>query len=183
MIREYYIRVATGYWILIALVILAGCATSKTHIEATHDPAANFSEFRTFGFAEPPGTDRRGARTALSSELVFSTIRELQARGMQPVSSNPDLLIDFFVAEQTGMGTSSQFAHAHGGVSTWSGYDPRTPRSSQIVEGLLTIDIIDARRGALVFEGMADARITESMRDNLEETISGVVTKVLARMP
>lgn len=55
--------------------------------------------------------------------------------------------------------------------------------SLQIVEGSLVIDIIDARRGALVFEGLAEARITESMRDNLEETIGGVVADVLARMP
>lgn len=45
------------------------------------------------------------------------------------------------------------------------------------------IDIVDARRGALVFEGLAEARITESMRDNLEETVGGAVAEVLARMP
>ena len=172
-----------------AAMVLAGCATSNTRIDATHDPAADFSEFRTFGFTEPLGTDRRGSRTALSMQLMASTTRELKARGMLPVSSGPDLLIDFFVNEQTGVQTSnmstasSPFVHAHGGLTTWSGYDIRTSSARQIVEGTLVIDIIDARRGALVFEGLAEARITESMRDNLEETVGGAVAEVLARMP
>lgn len=182
MIRSYYFRTATGCSILLALVILAGCATSSTQIAATHDPDANFSEFHTFWFANSLGTDRRGARTALSNQLVVSTTRELQARGMHPVSSNPDLLINFFVTENTAINNAPS-THTHGSVSTWRGYDARTSMSLQIVEGSLVIDIIDARRRALVFEGSAESRITESMRDNLEETIGGVVADVLARMP
>lgn len=182
MIGSHYFRIAAGCSIFFTLVILAGCATSKTQIDATHDPAANFSEFRTFWFADPLGTDRRSARTALSNQLVVSTTRELQARGMHPVSSNPDLLINFFVTENTAINNAPSM-HTHGSVSTWRGYDARTSMSLQIVEGSLVIDIIDARRGALVFEGLAEARITESMRDNLEETIGGVVADVLARMP
>ena len=182
MIRSNYFRIATGCSVLFTLVFLAGCATSSTQIAATHDPAANFSEFRTFEFADPLGTDRSGRRTSLSHQLVVSTIRELQARGMQPVDSNPDLLIDFFVTENTAINNAPS-THTHGSVSTWRGYDARTSMSLQIVEGSLVIDIIDARRGALVFEGLAEARITESMRDNLEKTVNGVVADVLARMP
>ena len=189
MIRLNYFRVAASCCMLFALAILEGCATSSTRIETTHDPAANFSEFRTFGFADPLGTDRRDARTSLSMQLITATTRELQTRGMQQVSSNPDLRINFYVTEQTGVQTSnmsrssSPFVHAHGGLTTWSGYDLRSSTAHQIVEGTLVIDIIDARRGALVFEGVAEARITESMRENLEESAGGAVAEVLARMP
>lgn len=55
--------------------------------------------------------------------------------------------------------------------------------SLRFVEGSLVIDMIDARRGALVFEGLAEGRITESMRDNLGETVGEIVAEVFARMP
>jgi hypothetical protein len=183
MIRPDYFRVATRRCVLFAFVMLAGCATAHTRVDATHDPAADFSEFRTFGFAQPLGTDRRGRLSSLSAELTASTMRELLARGMQPVSSSPDLRINFFLAEQTGPQSRGSFAHSHSASTTWSGYGLGTSAAHQIVEGTLVIDIIDARRGALVFEGMADGRITESMRDNLRETVGEVVAEMLAKMP
>ena len=189
MNRQNYFRHAASHCMLFALVIVAGCATSGTNIETSHDPAADFSAFSTFGFADPLGTDRSDARTSLSMQLIASTTRELQTRGMQQVSSNPDLRINFYVTEQAGVATSnmsissSPFVHAHGGLTTWGGYDLRTSTAHQIVAGTLVIDIIDARRNALVFEGVAEARITESMRENLEESAGGAVAEVLARMP
>lgn len=102
---------------------------------------------------------------------------------MQPVSSNPDLLINFFLAEQTAIENSGPFMHTHGSVSTWRGCDTRTSMSLRFVEGSLVIDMIDARRGALVFEGLAEGRITESIRDNLGETVGEIVAEVFARMP
>lgn len=183
MLRRYFSRVVSGCWILFSLAILAGCAGSSTRVDTTYDPGADFSEFRTFGFADPLGTDRRGARTSLSNQLVVATIRELQARGMQPVGSNPDLLIDFYLAQQTAIENAGPFMHTHGSVSTWRGYDTRTSMSLRFSEGTLAIDVVDARRGALVFEGMAEGRITEAMRDNLGETVGEVVAEVFAGMP
>jgi hypothetical protein len=183
MIRPDYFRVTSRCCVLFSLVILAGCAGAQTHVEATYNPAADFSKFHTFGFAQPLGTDRRGRQSALSAELTAATLRELLARGMQPVSSSPDLRINFFIVEQTGPQSSGSLAHTHSGLTTWSGYGLRNSAVHQIVEGTLVIDIIDARRGTLVFEGLADGRITESMRDNLRETVGEVVAEMLAKMP
>ena len=57
---------------------------------AEHNPDADFSQFRTFSFAEPLATDRQGRRTTLSAQLMAATTRELQARGLQPVSNSPE---------------------------------------------------------------------------------------------
>mgnify|MGYP001821368205 FL=1 len=175
--------------LFLVVLWLAGCASTGPRVVAEHNPDVDFGQFRTFSFAEPLATDRQGRRTTLSAQLMAATTRELQARGLQPVSNSPDLVIDFFVAEQTGAASSnmsvasSPFVHAHGGITTWSGYDLRNSTTRRITAGTLIIDVVDARRGALVFEGLLEDRITEAMRDNLTETVSNSVSEILAHMP
>ena len=171
------------------ITLLGACAATGPRIVSSHDPAADFSRFTTFSFASPLTTDRNGARTSVSVQLMAAASRVLEARDLRPTSVNPDLLIDFYVAEQsraTGSSvsvSSSPFVHAHGGLTTWSGYDLGTSSRHRITEGMLIIDVIDARRGALVFEGRAEDRITEAMRDNLDETIARAVTEIFSAMP
>lgn len=175
---------------LVALIIgLSGCASTGPRVVADYNPDVDFGQFRTFAFAEPLATDRRGQRTTLSMQLIAATTRELQARGLKPVRTSPDLVIDFFMAEQSGAGTSnmsvasSPFVHAHGGITTWSGYDLRNSTNRRITAGTLIIDVVDARRGALVFEGLLEDRITEDMRDNFADTVGSAVAEILAQMP
>ena len=178
--------VATG---LVLTALVGACATTGPRIVTSHDPATDFSRFRTFSFAEPLATDRNGARTSLSVQLMLATTRVLESRDLRPTSVSPDLLIDFYVAEQsraTGSSvsvSSSPFVHAHGGLTTWSGYDLGTSSRHRITEGMVIIDVIDARRGALVFEGRAEDRITEAMRENLDETIATAVAEIFSAMP
>ena len=48
---------------------------------------------------------------------------------------------------------------------------------------MVIIDVIDAQRGTLVFEALAEDRLTETMRDNLDETIDTVVAEIFSAMP
>ena len=171
------------------LLVMAGCASTGPRVVAEVNPNVDFGKFRTFSFADPLATDRRSQRTTMSIQLMAATTRELQARGLQPVSNSPDLVIDFFVVENSGVGasnmsvSSSPFVHAHGGITTWSGYDLRNSSSRRITAGTLIIDVIDARRGALVFEGLLEDRITEAMRDNFADTVNSAVAEIFAQFP
>ena len=105
---------------------------------------------------------------------------------MQLLSSSPDLRIDFSLA-QSSMGSANTVFHTHSSMNTWSGYRTQSATArhmaSQIVNGTLIIDVVDTRRGTLVFEGLAESRITESMRDNLTETVNTVVVDIFSEMP
>lgn len=186
MNRDTIIRGITRLPLFVALIALAGCAGSGTHIVSSHHPATDFSQYRSYTFAEPLSVDNNGVRTAIGMELVAATIRVLQERGMQLNNSSPDLRIDFFLS-QSDMSSANTSLHSHSNMNAWSGYrmQAATARhmSSQIVNGTLVIDVTDIRRGTLVFEGLAESRITESMRDNLTETINTTVVDILAEMP
>lgn len=186
MNRDSIICGITRLPLFILLVVLTGCATSSTRVVSSHDPATDFSQYRFFAFADPLSVDGSGVQTSLGVQLVMATTRELQARGMQLVNSSPDLLIDFFLA-QGGAVSTDRFVHAHSSMSTWNGYDTRSSTArhmaGQIINGTLIIDMVDTRRGTLVFEGLAESRITESMRDNLAETVNAAVADILSEMP
>lgn len=180
-------RYASRIFLLVLLAVFAGCSTTGKNIVSSYDPETDFSQYRFFAFADPLSVDRNGTRTSLGMELVMATTRELLARGMQPSNASPDLRIDFYVAQRSGVPSNSAFVHAHSGMTTWRAYDSKasTARhmSRQITEGTLVIDVVDARRGTLVFEGLAEARVTESVRENLAETVNAAVTEIFSNMP
>jgi hypothetical protein len=171
------------------LLLLGACAATGPNVVGNYDPATDFSQFRTFAFAQPLGSDNRSGRTSVSNRLIAATARELQSRGLQLVGNNPDLMINFFVQESSGLSTanrsvsSSQFSHAHGGFTTWSGYDVRTTAALRISEGTIAVDVFDTRQNMLVFEGFAQDRVTELMRDQLDETINDAIASIFETFP
>ncbi len=53
----------------------------------------------------------------------------------------------------------------------------------QYTEGRLSIDIYDVAEHKPVWHGAATKRITDSMRENPNETITEIVTEILAGFP
>ena len=170
-------------------LLLSACAATGPQVRSNYDPATDFSQFETFGFVQPFGADNRNGRTSVSIRLIAATARELQSRGLQIVDDNPDLMINIFVQQSTGAptsnmsGSSSPFFHGHGSARTWSGYDLRTSTAMQITEGTITVDVFDTRRNMLVFEASAQDRVTEEMRDRLDETINDAIASIFETFP
>lgn len=75
--------------------------------------------------------------------------------------------------------------HRRGRYGTWGGYNVAlsTGRMTQSTNGTLSVDIVDAARNQLVWEGAATARVTEARQDNLEETIHDAIRRILANIP
>ena len=182
---EYFSRQCAAVT-LVAVVLLFGCATTGTRVVTNVDPGVDFGQFRTFQFASPLSTDQGGQRSSISIQLIAATTRELQARGLQPVSSGADLRINFFAAQGNNMPTGGftlATSHNHSGLSTWRTYNMRRDAAASITEGVVVVDIVEIRRNALVFEGMAEARVTEAMRDNFSDTIGAAIAEIFEAYP
>lgn len=172
--------------IAFAAMLLAGCASTGARVVTNADPDVEFGEFTTFQFANPLSTDPGGRRSTISVQLIAATTRELQARGLQPVGSGADLRIDFFAAQGNSMpsgGFTLATSHNHSGLSTWRTYNMRRNAASGITEGVVVVDIVEIRRNALVFEGMAEARVTEDMRDNFSDSVSAAIAEIFEAYP
>lgn len=175
-----------GVPLLASLALLAGCATGP-QIYTNSDPAGDFAGYRTYNFAEPLGTDRAEYSSLLSQHLRTAVSRELAARGYQR-SDNPDLLVNFYTESTEKVQSTTTAGPALGGYygwrtgyyGVWGGYETRV---TQYTEGTLVIDIVDASRSQLVWEGVAVDRIREENRRNPQAAVEQAVAQIFAQYP
>ena len=190
MVRLFQPRPAMALTLL-AIGLLSACASGPS-IVTNAAPDFDVSAYGTFGFLDPLSTDREGMRTILSQELVAATTRELEARGLSRDDSNPDMQVNFMVATKEKIesrptaGPSVYYGRARYG--TWGGYGMgmgmgTTTEVVQRTEGTLSIDLIDAERKVLVWEGSATARVTDTMREERTAVINSAVRDIFAEFP
>jgi len=169
----------------LAVLLFTGCASGPS-IYVNTDPAASFATYRTYNFATPLGTDRPGYSSMLSQYLRTATSREMEARGYQQ-SDNPDLLVNFNVQTKDKIQTTTSpsgpryggyYGYRTGYYGVWGGYDTQV---TQYTEGTLTIDIVDAARKQLAWEGTAVGRVREESRRNLQPAIDDIVAQFFAK--
>ncbi len=171
---------------MLSLLAIAGCSSGPT-IRSNVDQSVDFTRFRTFGFLQPLSTDREGYQSFVSRDLMIAAEREMRALGFQRTDTNPDLLVNFAAnldqrmrVTQTPQTTGSFGSHRRGFYSTWPSYRTEV---RQWTEGSLNVDIIDASRMQLVWEGVAVKRITRSTAENIGPVLDSAVRDIFAQFP
>jgi hypothetical protein len=169
--------------------LLAGCASSPVSTTADYDRGADFSAYRTFGFFEPLGTDAAGYESLVTQTLKSATQREMESRGYAYAASGADLLINFNakLAQQTRVSQTPApppmyYGYRRGLYGGWGGYGYET-QVDQYVEGTLNIDIVDAKRKQLVWEGVAVGRVTKKSQQDRQAAIRAAVTEIFVKYP
>jgi hypothetical protein len=168
----------------VLIVVLSGCASGgpdfgPTLVSSQEDPSADFSAYGTYGYVQPLGTDEGDAtRSVLSSQLVRAVDREMTRRGFQ-TSGEPDLLVDFYVLTQesrvSGAVSKRPVRYRRGRYGQWRGHDTTT---FEYTEGTLGIDLVDAQTQAVVWEGMLQGPMQESLDTITQERMNEVVRLV-----
>ncbi|MDQ1303923.1 MAG: hypothetical protein QG595_1906 [Pseudomonadota bacterium] len=183
-------RAAFKSLFVLALAIgLAACA-SGPDIRVDGDPNVNIPAYRTFGFFSSVATDKAGYSTILTTRLKDATRRELEKHGYVYAESDPELLINFNlnVVDKTeiystpGSTGYGYYGYRSGMYGGWAGYPPEI-ESRNYRQGTLGIDVVDAAKKALVWQGVAEARVTKKMRENPGNTLDTIVTEILASFP
>ena len=181
---------ATGAWlslIALAAVMLAGCETGP-QIRSVSEPGANLASYRTYSFVAQPGTNRGGNVTPLTTFFQTAITREMNARGFQHVESGGDLLINFNarVSEkadiQSTPGPGPYYGYGYYGYrgGMYAGPEVQTVRYKV---GTANIDVVDAKRKVVVWEGIAEQELTDQVMQNPQPAIDNVVTKMFAQFP
>ena len=158
-------RVAT--WILgvVALVLLAGCATGP-RITTEADPEADFSRYRTFAFYSPLAIEPEGYSSATSDRMKSAVRAQMEARGYVYTTDRPDLWVNInaYTQRQTDVTVVPEVDYAYYYSYRARGYyvvpywRDRTD-VYRYTEGTINVDIIDAARNRLVWEGIAVGRV------------------------
>lgn len=173
---------------ILTLIFLAALTTSCSSIKISSDfdSQANFAAYKTYAFTKEaealPVDDINRARiiNAVSSELV--------AKGFAK-SEQPDVLIDMHIKaeeKQTATATSSSPGYYGAGYRYgWGGgFSTTTINVENYTEGTLFVDMIDASKKQLVWQGRAVKTLDpDATPEQREKNISYAVKQIFTTYP
>lgn len=175
----------------LAAFALAACAASGPSIRSDYDRSADFAAYRTYAYVQPAGTDRAGYSTLTTQHFKNAIDAELGARGYRRVESDADLLVNFNanatekVDVRAAPTATIGVGYYHYRYGLYSGFplyrnDVETVRYKV---GTANVDVVDAKRKQLVWEGVAEGRLTKEVMRNPEPAIRGAVTEMFKTFP
>src|SRR5690606_8920625 len=186
------IRPSSIRWLLIALLagLLAACATGP-RVSSDADPRADFSAYRTFAFYSPLAIEREGYASLVSGRMKAAARAEMEARGYVYSEQDPDLWLNInaYLQQRTDVSTVPAVDYGYYYSYRYRGYvavpfwHERTT-VSRYTEGTMNIDLVDARRNALVWEGIATGRARRN-QDPAERdaAIDATIAAIFAQYP
>jgi hypothetical protein len=172
------------------LGLLSSCSPT-VKVTTDYDHTANFGEYKTFAVYDLKAQE--GQINQLNVDRVTKAIRaEMIAKGFTESSSNSDLKVNAvsILKNKTQVTADTNF-YGYGGMYRPYGYwgggammgsGSTTFNSYDYVDGSLIIDIVSAKTGKLLWQGIGNAQI-DSKPDNPEEFINGAIKKILEGFP
>lgn len=165
---------------LLLLIVLGAC--SSVRVYSDFDKNVDFSQFKTYAF-QKSGIDRVQVSELDKKRILRAIDAELSKKGMTK-SDTPDILVNILTKEREKLDVN-QF-NAGWGYGWGYGWNPYLWGGNTFVtsstEGTLYIDLIDAKKKELVWEGQGVGYLTEN-RARKEEQINEFVSKIMAQFP
>jgi len=162
------------------LLVLASCSSIRVYSD--YDKQVDFSPYKTYAFHKN-GIDK-AELSDLDKKRILRAIDETMSTKGFTKSDNPDLLISFFTKEREEVNVN-QFNAGWGYGWGW-GWNPFLWGGNTMVtrntEGSLYIDIIDAKKKELIWQGEGEGVLTKD-RDKKEALIQEFVSKILEQYP
>ena len=169
---------------VVAVIVLPAIAfAQKTTYD--YDKTAVFTEFRTYSTKD--GTPTGDA--LIDKRIAASIEAQLAAKGLVRNDSAPDVIVLYHVAfdEQKDISTYSS-GPVYGGYGWgWGGGWGATTtdvRVREILVGTLAIDMVDARKGQIVWRGLGTREIdTNAKPEKRDQNIAKAVDKIFRNYP
>ena len=177
-----------------AIVFLTSCVSVR--VVADYDREADFNSYKTFAFYKT-GIDKAEISDLDKKRILKAIDAEMSTMGFQK-SNSPDLLVSIFTKEKERVDVFNQgFGPGWGWGWGWGGwYGPGWwgpgwgwggywgPAVSTRTEGVLFIDLIDAKSNELVWQGKGQGNLNTSGNiEKKEERIKEFVSEILAKYP
>jgi hypothetical protein len=184
-----HMRHASGVAAMLAALAVAGCA-SGPDVRGDFDKAADFGQYRTFGFVTQAGTDTGEFRSLATQLLQAAAAREMEARGYTR-AENADLVINFKgkLEEKTDIESTPAPYYGPGwGYRGWygapyGGYGGTEVTTRRYNVGTLVMDIVDREKRQVVFQGGIEGVVTKEMLQNREASINKAVAGIFSKYP
>lgn len=166
------------------LIVAVSCSTIK--VTSDFDRTAGFASYRTYAFT--PEALNLPLDDINKNRVLKAIESELALKGFTKTSATPDVLIDVNIkavqqttatASSTGgyYGRGYRYGYGGGFTTTTINYDTYT-------DGTLFIDMIDAQKQQLVWQGRGTKTLDpEASQQKREENINYAVKQIFTKYP
>jgi Domain of unknown function (DUF4136) len=170
-------RRAAGLAALVGLVALAaGCAT-QADVRADQEPGSDLKAYKTFAFYESPSP---GYMSLAERHLRAAARAQLERQHYTYDDRAPDLRVNYALHVVDKQALKATPAAGRFGYRGWAGSGVE---SVEYRQGTLAIDLVDARRNALVWRAVAEGRVDAKAMEQPGPTIDAVVSELFTRFP
>ncbi len=171
---------------LVLLFLFASC--SVVRVNADFDKNVDFSQYKTYAFYKA-GIDKVEVSDLDKKRILRAIDEQMLAKGFTK-SETPDLLVNIFTKAREQVNVN-QFNAGWGygwgfGWNPWNfggfgGFGNNTTVSTS-TEGTLFIDLIDAKKKEMIWQGEGQGNLTKNTAKK-DENVKEFVTKILAQYP
>jgi len=171
-------------FLLFILIIAASCSSVK--VSSDFDKTAGFTSYKTYAFTNEAKA-LPGINDLNKNRILTAVETELAAKGFSKAESNPDVLIDIQLKgeqKQTATAnTSGGYGYGYrygmgGGMST------TTINYETYVDGTLFVDMIDAKKNQLVWQGRGTKTVDpDASQKKKEDNINYSVKLIFQQYP
>ena len=162
---------------LLAVVLAlsaAACSTLTTSVD--YDRAADFSRYRSYSWK-----DTGEIRDPVWSRRVEAVLEDTVAtKGLKQVKDGPDL----FMVVHARFSVDYQVNYWNTGWGYGWGWGPAPTTISAIPVGTIVVDLVDAKKGMLVWRGVAhDTLRPDRANEEREKTLRSVMAELFSTYP
>ena len=176
-------RILNTLPLLVILLVVTSCTSVR--VATDYDRKANFNDYKTFAFFKT-GIDKAEISDLDKRRILRAIEAELLAKGYTK-SENPDILVSLFTKSNQRVDVYNNYwGYGAWGWGGWYGpgwgWGWNQPNVSTSTEGTLYIDLIDAKKKELVWQGMGTGYLSRNM-DKKEERIKEFVSEIMKQYP
>jgi hypothetical protein len=146
----------------------------KTNVD--WDRSTNFSQFHTYAWQKSP----QPAKGFWDQRVIDAVNKQLQAKGLQEVQSDPDLWVVYTSRihdQKQVVGTGYNYGPGWGWGPWWGGPTTTTYNTYITREGTLVVELANAKNHELEWRGS----VTDTISDNSNKNINNL-DKAVAKL-
>ena len=171
--------------LFLTIVVITAISCSTIKISSDFDRTAGFASYKTYSFTEEALT--LPINDLNRNRLLKAVETEMAAKGFTKSDSNPDVMIDLKLKgeqKQTATATNTG-GYGYGYRYGWGGgFSTTTINYDTYVDGTLFVDMIDAKKNQLVWQGRGTATLDpDASEAKREKNINYAVKQIFTKYP
>ncbi|WP_124979915.1 DUF4136 domain-containing protein [Nonlabens xiamenensis] len=162
------------------MVILVGCQSVR--VSQDYAIGTDFSQYKTYAYFKQ-GIDEAEISELDKKRILRAIDNEMSAKGFIK-SENPDLMVSIFTDSKERVDVFNNWGWGAGWGWGWGGFwGPGWGNNvSRTTEGILYIDLIDAKNKELIWQGIGQASLRTTPEAKVERT-NEIVQQILEQFP